>query len=222
MQEVIKSITLPLPLRMGSVNCYLIKNDIGYFLIDTGSSHSRTALEETLDTAGCKPGYLRLIALTHGDFDHTGNAAYLRDKFNTKIAMHFDDLGMVEDGDMFWNRNRSNFLLKIIASSLFGFGKSKRFRPDIFLEEGTDLSEYGFEAKVVGIPGHSMGSIGFLTTAGDLIGGDLFENVKKPSLNSIMDDLETANASVEKLKRFEIKTVYPGHGRPFAMEEFKK
>jgi glyoxylase-like metal-dependent hydrolase (beta-lactamase superfamily II) len=101
MQEKIKPITLPLPLRMGSVNCYFVMNDTGYFLIDTGSSSSLKALEKELEIAGCKPGDLRLIALTHGDFDHTGNAAYLRNKFDTKIAMHVDDLGMVEHGDMF-------------------------------------------------------------------------------------------------------------------------
>ena len=222
MQEVIKSITLSLPLRTGTVNCCLIRNDKGYFLIDTGSSNSRKVLEEELAAAGCAPGYLRLIALTHGDFDHTGNAAYLRGKFNTKIAMHYDDLGMVEYGDMFWNRKKSNFLIKAAAPRLFGFGKSKRFKPDIFLAEGTDLSEFGFDAKVIEIPGHSKGSIGFLTAAGDLIGGDLFENVKNPRLNSIMDDPEAAKASIEKLNGFEIGMVYPGHGRPFTMEEFKK
>jgi glyoxylase-like metal-dependent hydrolase (beta-lactamase superfamily II) len=204
MQEVIRPITLSLPFRIGSVNSYLIKDELGYFLIGTGSSNSRTALEEELDTAGCKPGDLRLIALTHGDFDHTGNAAYLKNKFNTKIAMHFDDLGMVEGGDMFWNRNKPNILVGKIVSILFGFGKSKRFRSDIFLEEGTDLSEFGFEAKVIEIPGHSKGSVGFLTTAGGLICGDLFENLKEPKLNSMMDDPEAAIASVEKLKSFEI------------------
>jgi len=37
-----------------------------------------------------------------------------------------------------------------------------------------------------------------------------------------MDDLSAANASVEKLKKLRIKTVYPGHGKPFPMELFMK
>ena len=37
-----------------------------------------------------------------------------------------------------------------------------------------------------------------------------------------MDDLSAANASVEKLKNLRIKTVYPGHGKPFPMEQFMK
>ncbi len=86
------------------MNCYLIDTGTGYVLIDTGSSNQRAILEKNLTSAGCKPGDLRLIALTHGDFDHTGNAAYLRKKFGSSIAMHSEDCGMVEQGDMTWNR----------------------------------------------------------------------------------------------------------------------
>ncbi|RLF33000.1 MAG: MBL fold metallo-hydrolase, partial [Thermoplasmata archaeon] len=89
---------------------------------------------------------------------------------------------------------------------------------DLYIDEGYDLSEYGLDAKVLHIPGHSKGSIGILTADGDLFCGDLFENKDKPVLNSIMDDLMAANASVEKLKSLNINTVYPGHGKPFPME----
>lgn len=219
MPQETKTIGLLLPYKLGSVNCYLIETDTGYILIDTGGSNKRTSLEKELESAGCKPGNLKLIVLTHGDFDHTGNAAYLRKKFGTKIAMHHDDSGMVERGDMFWNRKKGNILLGIMARILFGFGKSQRFKPDSCIDEGYDLPEYGFDAKVLYIPGHSKGSIGILTSGGDLFCGDLLENTDKPSLNSIMDDLAAANASVEKLKSLRINTVYPGHGQPFPMEK---
>nr|MDO8075676.1 MBL fold metallo-hydrolase [Candidatus Freyarchaeota archaeon] len=87
MKKII-TISLPLPYRLGTVNCYLIKTDTSYILIDTGCSNKRTELEKELESAGCKPGNLKLVVLTHGDFDHTGNAAYLREKFGTRIAMH--------------------------------------------------------------------------------------------------------------------------------------
>jgi len=222
MPQEIKTISLLLPYRLGSVNCYLIKTDAGYILIDTGCSNKRTDLEKELESAGCKPGNLKVIVLTHGDFDHTGNATYFRKKFGTKIAMHCDDSGMVERGNMFWNRKKSNILIRMIAPILSGFGKSERFKPDLYIKDGDDLSEYGFDAKVLYIPGHSKGSIGILTADGDLICGDLLENIDKPSLNSIMDDLTAANASVEKLNELSIKTVYPGHGKPFPMEVFIK
>ena len=209
-----------MPFKMGSVNCNLIKTGNGNILIDTGNSSQQKELERELESAGCKPGNLKLIVLTHGDFDHIGNAAYLRKKLGAKIAMHADDSGMAEKGDMFWNRKKSKTIVKILAPVLFKFGKSRRFRPDIHIEDGFDFSEYGFDAFAVHIPGHSRGSIGILTKNGNFICGDLLTNTNKPELNSIMDDSETANLSIEKLRNLEINTVYPGHGNPFQLKLF--
>lgn len=204
------------------MNCYLLESDTGHILIDTGGSNKRSELERELESTGCKPGNLKLIVLTHGDFDHIGNAAFLREKFGTKIAMHKDDSGMAERGDMFWNRKTSRTLIRMIAPILFRFGRSDRFEPDLYIEDGYALSEYGFDATVLTIPGHSKGSIGILTAGGNLLCGDLFDNTEKPALNSIMDDLAAANASVEKLRSLAVNTVYPGHGKPFPMEQFMK
>jgi len=222
MSTEIKTISLSLPYKLGSVNCYLIETDTGCILIDTGGSNKRTELEKELESAGCKPSNLKLIVLTHGDFDHTGNAAYLRKKFGTKIAMHHDDSGMAERGNMFWNRKKGNILLGMIARILFRFGKKERFKTDLYIGDGYNLSEYGFDAKVLHIPGHSKGSIGILTADGDLFCGDLLENTDNPNLNSIIDDLAAANTSVEKLKSLKINNVYPGRGKPFPMELFIK
>src|SRR6516165_8868614 len=119
MPQAINTIRLWLPYHLGSVNCYLIETDTASLLIDTGGSNQRSALEKALASLGCKPGSLKLIVLTHGDFDHTGNAAYLRAKYGTKIAMHADDSGMLERGDMFWNRKKGNKLIKVMAPLLF-------------------------------------------------------------------------------------------------------
>ncbi len=219
MLSEIKAITLH---YLADVNCYLVKTGDDYILIDTGFSKGRTRLEKELESAGCRPGNLKLAVLTHGDFDHTGNAAYLRKKFGTEIAMHDGDSGMVERGDMFWNRKKGNILLGMIVPILFGFGKSERFRPDLYIEDGYNLSGYGFDAKVLHIPGHSKGSIGILTAGGDLFCGDFLMNEDKPGLNSNMDDSTAANASVEKLKELSINMVYPGHGKPFPWEQFLK
>jgi glyoxylase-like metal-dependent hydrolase (beta-lactamase superfamily II) len=215
----IRVISLPLPLRQGIVNCYLLEAARGFVLVDTGSSNSRARLASELAAAGCQPGNLELITITHGDFDHTGNAAYMRDRFDAPVAMHRHDMGMAEHGDMFSNRSSGNKLIGLLAPLLFGFSKSHRFVPDVLLQDGASLSEYGLDAQVIGLPGHSQGSIGILTTGGDLLCGDLLENVDAPSLGSIMDDLPAAQSSLEKLRSIEIRTIYPGHGRPFAMAD---
>jgi glyoxylase-like metal-dependent hydrolase (beta-lactamase superfamily II) len=213
------TITTPMILNF-TVNCYLVESGDGYILIDTGSTSQRATIERQIDSAGCLPGDLKLILLTHGDFDHCGNAAYLKEKFGARIALHRGDLGMVEDGDMFWNRNKPNFFVKMVSGLIFKLSTGNRFTPDIFLEDGGDLTEDGFDAQVVNIPGHSKGSVGFLTPSGVLFCGDLLANVSKPDLWSIIDDLAAARNSVEKLKTLDIATIYPGHGKCFPWEAF--
>lgn len=222
MQAQINAISLSLPFRMGQVNCYLVQAGKGYVLVDTASSNQQSELETRLEQAGCRPGSLKLIVITHGDFDHTGNAAYLRQKFSAPIGMHPNDAGMAERGDMFWNRKSGNALIRWAAPLLFRFGSVYRFSPDVALEDGQSLSEYGLNASILLLPGHSSGSIGVLTAEGDLLCGDLLENSKHPALNSIMDDPPAAKASIEKLRSLAIGMVYPGHGRPFVFEHFLK
>jgi glyoxylase-like metal-dependent hydrolase (beta-lactamase superfamily II) len=221
----ITPIPLSLPLNMATVNCYLIKTDVGFVLIDTGSPDRHAVLERKLENARCLPGDLNLIVITHGDFDHIGNAVYIRDRFGAQIAMHRADAKMAERGDMFANRSNPNLLTRLLSPLipiLFGFGKSKRFTPDLLLKDGSDLSDYGLDAQVLSIPGHSRGSIAVLTSEGDLFCGDLFENTTGPALNSIMDDLVAAEGSAGKLRGLRIKTVYPGHGQPFPMEQLEQ
>jgi len=213
----IKTIRLPMPWRFGSVNCYLVSTEAGCFLIDTGCSKSRAELVREM--GACRElGRLKLIVLTHGDFDHSGNAAYLRKEFGARIAMHPGDVGMVERGDIFGGRQGGNFFLRMMVSVFLGFGRSKRFKPDLYLEDGDDLARYGFEARVVHIPGHSRGSIAVVTAGGQLFSGDLVVRKNGPVRNSLIDDPDAASASIARLKSLKIDTVYPGHGRSFPAE----
>ncbi|MCL5997542.1 MAG: MBL fold metallo-hydrolase [Chloroflexi bacterium] len=227
MPNEIRTISLLLPFNLGDVNCYLVNSGDGFVLIDTGMPASRTNLERELESAGCKPGTLKLIVITHGDFDHTGNCAYLREKYGTKIAMHRGETEVVEHGDMLLNRTGKRIATRILTRALFSFitlflGRFERFKPDIYIEDGQALSEYGFDAKVLHLPGHSKGSIGIVTSGDDLFCGDLLWNKDQPAPQSNIDEAVELNASIEKLKGLRINTVYPGHGKPFPMASFIK
>ncbi len=217
----ITPITMPFMLNV-SVSCYLVRAGDGFILIDTGRSGQRRLIEQALARAGCQPGRLRLIVLTHGDFDHSGNAAYLREKYGAKIAMHAADWGIVERGDMTWNRKKPNMVVRALFALLFRLGRADQFKPDLTLAEGDDLAAYGLDARIVELAGHSKGSIAILTAEGDLFCGDMLANTNRPEVWSIIDDRAASQASVEKLKGLAVTTVYPGHGRPFPMAEFQK
>jgi glyoxylase-like metal-dependent hydrolase (beta-lactamase superfamily II) len=221
MTQEITPIALPLPLGFGQVNCYLLRTEGGCILIDAGGHNGRTRLEQELERAACRPGELRLVILTHGDFDHTGNAAYLRDRYGAQIAMHAGDAGMIAHGDMFYERGSPGALVRWASKLLFRFDAADRFEPDIAVDDGYDLSPFGVDAQVLSIPGHSKGSIGVLTAGLDLFCGDLFVNRREPVLNDLIDDLVTARTSAERLQGLDVETVYPGHGAPFAMAQLK-
>jgi glyoxylase-like metal-dependent hydrolase (beta-lactamase superfamily II) len=160
---------------------------------------------------------LRLILITHGDADHAGNAAFLRARYGAKIAMHAADTGMVEKGDMGWNRkpkpDQMSLVMKMMAAVMKLFikkGSFEKFAPDLTVGDNFDLTPFGLEATVLHLPGHSKGSIGVLTKEGDLYCGDLFYNM--PGFKFI-DTLADYGDSIKKLKGLTVRAIYPGHGK---------
>ncbi len=167
--------------------------------------------------------------MTHGDGDHSGNGAFLREKYEARIAIHSDESGVVENGDSTISRTKPSFLRSVfnrivlsLLSPLMRSGKFEPFGPDFTIDEGYDFSEFGFNAIVLHLPGHSKGSIGILTINGDLFCGDLLANMRRPSVNSMVDNQSELKASVERLKNMKINKVYPGHGKPFSMDSLKQ
>jgi hydroxyacylglutathione hydrolase len=149
-----------------------------------------------------------------------------------KIAIHRYESSVVENTDDTLSRRRQSFLARLMSriilkllSAFIHFGKIERFKPDFYLEEGDDLLDYGFDARILLLPGHSKGSIGILTTGSDpstgpgqvLFCGDLLWNMRKPGPHGMIDDAAEMKASLERLKNLDIKTIYPGHGKPFPL-----
>lgn len=224
---------------LNGVNCYAAKSENGFILFDTGGhlvmdkhfTNRREDLQKELAAAGCTEHNLRLIVLTHGDNDHACNAAYLRTRYNTKIAMHSGDSELVENPSLHkWMesfqyhslayrlvfRLLNKTITKATQRTLEDF---QPFSPDVLLNDGFDLSSYGLDAAVIHLPGHTKGSIAILTKSGDLIAGDTFSNIKRPSSAPNADDFKQLSISIKKLRNFKINTVYPGHGNPFEFEK---
>lgn len=213
-------------INLGFVNCYLVKNGGDFFLVDTGFPPQRGTLDKKLEEAGCIPGRLKLIVITHGDIDHSGNCAYLREKYKTRIAMHPNDSPMVENGDMTAKRKVKPLFMKVMHMFMRHSKKFQkmmadfeRFKPDIYLKDGQSLQEYGLDATVYHLPGHTKGSIGIMTRDRDLFVGDTLNNRVRPTGSVIIADETELAATIDKLKGMDIKTVYPGHGKPFEMKE---
>ncbi len=231
-QEIIR-------IDLKGVNCYLGKREEGFILFDTGGhitldkefTNRREELMSFLEKAGCRPGNLKAIVLTHGDNDHVANAAYLRDKYQSIIAMHQDDMTLVNQVTL--NKIMESFHYRsIIYKIVFKLMRKQitkimervlkdfiEFKPDIILQEGDSLSPYGFMGDVLHLPGHTAGSIGVLCEGGELIAGDIFANMKKPCVAPNAIDFKELKKSVKNLNKMKITKIYPGHGSPFMAYE---
>jgi len=205
----------PLVIDLGFVNVFLLRSRDSHILIDTGAARDWPDLERELVEAGCLPDKLKLVVLTHGDFDHAGNCAELQKKYGTKIAMHKGDAEMVRTGVLVKRKSKGiigRLLLWIGGREVKGF---TTFRPDILLEDGQVISSNGLTVKIIHTPGHTKGSIAILTDDGRLFVGDTVSNRTRPSGPPLIEDEEGFNKSITVLKQSNAHMVYPGHGKPF-------
>jgi hydroxyacylglutathione hydrolase len=204
---------------LGFVNAYLVKVEEDYILIDTGVAQVWSRLENELLQAGCLPDHLKLVLITHGDFDHSGNCAQLQRKYHARIAMHAADVEMVKTG-VSTRRHAKSLLANLFMGLGQRLGRSfDRFQPDILLKDGQSLAEYGLAARVIHTPGHTKGSIAILTEDGQLFAGDTVSNRRRPASAPFIEDDQELQASLRMLKELKGRVVYPGHGKPFAFEE---
>lgn len=230
-QEIIR-------IDLNGVNCYLSCNNGEFILFDTGGhlffdkdfNNRRDDIDRELEKYGCTADNLKLIVLTHGDNDHVANAAYLREKYHTRIAMHKDDISLINNPSvevLMENCRYRSLGYRILSFFIKGLLKKiiiktkddfESFQPDELIDESFDLSNYGLEADIIHLPGHTRGSIGILTKRGDFIAGDIFANNGKPVIAPNAMDFKQLKGSIEKLKTLDIKTIYPGHGEPFSCE----
>ncbi len=200
-----------IPIKCGNVNCYVISGDSGSVLVDTGRAGNRDYLLNAL-----KNYNIKLIVLTHGHNDHIANTKFLSDKLNTKIAIHESDYEFSKDNSsrIIYSKSLMGWMIRFFSKLSF---KSKfgDFEPDFFLEDNQSLQEYGINALVYTLEGHTKGSIGLLVNKKDLIAGDTFMNMARPSYSLIAEDFDALKKSIEKIKKLNIETIYPGHGKPF-------
>lgn len=195
----------------GNVNCYIVAGNDSAILIDTGRKGRREKILKK-----CRQFPVKLIVLTHGHMDHCQNAAYLAKALHVPVAMSKKDKNLIPD-----NRKQplsaSTFLGKIVlAVSLSSFEKDSLevFEPTILLENGDNLSEYGIDARVVELPGHTNGSIGLEIEEDALFVGDALMNLFYPTVSMLYTDEKTMRQSAEKIGNMGKRTIYFGHGKP--------
>ena len=163
-------------------------------------SHYDKAVAEFLVDQKAK---LKYILLTHGHFDHvSGIDGYKSNQDlpdDIKIFMHEDDLGQL--------KNINAYL------SFFGIPDISEPKIDHFIKDGDVIKLGSIDIKVIHTPGHTQGSVCYLTENSLFSGDTIFrECVGRCDLEG--GDFQQIVESIEN-KIFTLPDntiIYPGHG----------
>lgn len=202
----------------GHTKLYLLEGE-KKAIVDTGVHTSpERDIAPYLAHYGYKLGDIDIILNTHGHHDHAGGNVALP---QAQVCLHEADVFLVEDPAANFDSLDGRFM-KLMQKSdaqisearakfVSGFTKQKVGR---ILKDGdvVDLGK-GIQLKVVGLPGHSMGSVGFLweKEAMFFIGDSAMGQGSRPHiLPSLYFPLAYAK-TLEKLLQMEIRLLGLGH-----------
>ena len=81
--------------------CYLVRGK-STIMIDGGPPKKKDSFLKQLSKYNVDPAEIKLIVLTHGDFDHIGSAKDFKEISGAKLAIHKNDLSNLEEGNFHW------------------------------------------------------------------------------------------------------------------------
>ena len=198
-------------IKGGTDNCYIVSEGKSAILIDTSSG---ARVDQVI--AECDKYEMKLIVLTHVHFDHAENAAKLSKRYNVPVAIHKLDEELFESFDKQPLKSYGLVGKIVLGLSLKVLRNTKVDKPEnlIYVKEGDDLSAYGINAKIVELPGHTLGSIGVDVEQKYLFVGDELDNWLRPALGHLYYDFDALKNSAQKIRNLGQRTIYYGHGKP--------
>ncbi len=205
----------------GVANTHIVENGRGVIVIDAGMPHMARHILRRIRALGHSPSDVRLILITHGHIDHAGSAVALKRLTGAPIAMHRGDIRLTTTPSLKIPPGRGKTTNGIGALlRTFGFVMPlETFSPDVLLDEGQLLNEFGFPARVWHTPGHTAGSVSIVTEDGTAFVGDSILNLLHVSFPLFWEDPVAARESACRIQSLQPRVCYSGHGKPFVLNE---
>ena len=227
----VKTLTLPMPWELESVNVHLIDLDDGILLVDSGiaTEECLETLESSLREHGVKWTDIRLLCLTHLHPDHIGLSWKILNLSGARLLMHRDDVKYLAQvarearapflGEAMRGAGVPEELQKRMDRALRDVRRHFReHSPDWQLEGGEKIPVRGGSLEVLWTPGHSPGHVCLYSPEQRyLISGDHLLEFITPNIgwHPDSDMLAQYLDSLAALENFDVDLVMPSHGRPF-------
>jgi len=194
-------------------NTYLLVDEDGLTLIDTGMPRSHKKILAYLAELGKSEQDLKRILLTHSDVDHVGGLAALVRVSGARTYASRVEAESIAVGTSSRQSYSSGFSIRRFLFALLSpFFKAEPFQVDEILEDGQTLAGL----RVITTPGHTPGHLSFYAPAtGVLFCGDSMvshEDRLYGSRSGVTWDSDRARESVQKQAELGASLVCPGHG----------
>ncbi|QPP05142.1 MBL fold metallo-hydrolase [Streptomyces bathyalis] len=213
--------------RLGNdiVATYLIDTPEGITLIDAGFPGHWRDLHKEVTALGKRLSDIKGLILTHGDCDHIGFAERLRDQHGVPVYVHAADADQARTGarpKATTGPMRLGPTMGFFAYALRKDGLRARHVQQVDQIADGDVLPLPGKPKVIGLPGHSPGSIAIHVPIADAVMiGDAFvtrhllTGRRGPQPAPFSQDPQAALSSLERLTELQASWVLPAHGAPW-------
>jgi hydroxyacylglutathione hydrolase len=199
----------------GRSNVFLITGGSTTILVDTSLRSAWKKLDGRLKGMGI--GTLDGLVLTHAHYDHAENAHLLQRLYGAQVFVHSNEVFYLATGNNTVPHGTNKPVDLLVRMFAKAFLRLKRYNPcacDVEVDDGLDLSDYGFNARILHTPGHSPGSMSVIVDDEIALVGDcLFGVFPWSVLPPFAGDTAQMIRSWGRLLDTKCRLFLPAHGR---------
>lgn len=193
------------PRPFPSCNLTLARGRDAVLLVDTGYGSDGAATLDLLRAEAVDPASV-VVFNTHWHSDHVGGNALLQREYGTRV------LAWAPEGELVNARHPDACAADYLDQPV------EAYRVDELLEADDVIDLGGVRLRVVATPGHSLGHASLFDEAsGTLVAGDALMDRDVAWINPFLDGagaLDTALATMERLRSLGARAAVAGHGPP--------
>lgn len=192
------------------VNAYIIDNGTSLSLIDTAVNKKATIVHEyILKELENKP--LETIYLTHHHSDHMGGLHFLNDHYHPHVY------SSETDGEIITGKRKPMRPKGLVFKLLYPFAKSFLLADPISSINVVRDQQTINNLHVYELPGHTMGSVGYLKEKTFFVGDACRINKKGDIVigaKYFTESMTEAKESLKRLSNMHFDILFAGHGTP--------